>query len=204
MTVVSGCMARRQDRHAAHGDAGRWADRRRSGSYRVGNRGAHVRGHASRLSMGADRQVPDRGALTVSVRRPCLEPGCCSYVVGAQGRSNRKTWRCDAHQKLRRAAENKARHRRPDQAIRNEPAYRAMPKPYGKRCAIALPNVCLGSATTWDPIIPLSRGGNSFHDESAARVSAMQRSQGIERRIRAEKLTNLALSKPPSPRGFCL
>ncbi len=109
MTVVSGCMARRQDRHAAHGDAGRWADRRRSGSYRVGNRGAHVRGHASRLSMGADRQVPDRGALTVSVRRPCLEPGCCSYVVGAQGRSNRKTWRCDAHQKLRRAAENKAR-----------------------------------------------------------------------------------------------
>ncbi|AQT79196.1 hypothetical protein B1R94_07825 [Mycolicibacterium litorale] len=43
--------------------------------------------------------------------------------------------------------------------LRRDPAYLAIPKPYGRLCALQIEGVCTRNATTWDAIIPLAKGG---------------------------------------------
>lgn len=95
----------------------------------------------------------------MSVRRVCLD---CGNTFAAQHRSGRSQQghRCPDCQGAKNTRDNRARHAKPDQKLRNDPAYRAIPKPYGKRCALQIPNVCTGWAETHDHITPLSKGGH--------------------------------------------
>ncbi|WP_082966064.1 HNH endonuclease [Mycobacterium kubicae] len=95
------------------------------------------------------------------VKRPCVVAGCPDYVVkqGLSSRQRGTVHRCPTHEREHSKATGRARNARADTQARRDPAYLAIPKPYGMRCALRIENVCTGWATTWDHIVPLAKGG---------------------------------------------
>ena len=78
----------------------------------------------------------------------CIEEGCTEYAMPGQRHS-----RCPTHER----EWQRERNQRPERA-----AYRGLPpRPYGLRCALQISGVCTGLASTWDHIIPVSRGGTN-------------------------------------------
>jgi len=94
------------------------------------------------------------------MKRPCLD---CGELYETDGLSSRQQFdrggRCPKHRSAINRAENTIRHARPSQRTYADPVYRAIPKPYGKRCALQIEGVCTGIATTWDAIVPANKGG---------------------------------------------
>lgn len=87
------------------------------------------------------------------IAKPCLVLHCPNYARPGGSR-------CPAHQQDWDAARNN----RPGRALYKDPAYRAMTKPYGQPCALQIEGVCTGGATTWDHIVPITKGGTNQPD----------------------------------------
>ncbi|MCV7068333.1 HNH endonuclease [Mycolicibacterium farcinogenes] len=93
------------------------------------------------------------------MRKPCLGCGNLFELQAQSLRQANQGLRCPTCRSTFNRGQNRARHAKPSQRTYSDAAYRAIPKPYGMRCALQIENVCTGLAETWDAVVPAAKGG---------------------------------------------